>query len=266
LKKFLFVDLDDTLFQTPKKCREQSGLQPVAYLKDGSACSFSTARQRAFFDFAQRDMTLIPATARNHEAFSRVDLPFSSYAIIDYGGVILHPNGQPDPAWQEQIQNHMQLALPGLHAVREQIDHYISQHGLAGRARLVEDYGTAFYTLIKDPDGKAENLQQIEEQLLRPWLASTGQDFYLHRNANNLAVLPNTLNKAHAVRYLSTLLQQEYGEIIRFGMGDSRSDAHFMAACDYAIIPANTQLASHLLTANTVNAMSTVGSLVEELT
>ncbi len=256
MKKFLFVDLDDTLFQTPKKCREQSGLLPVAYLKDGSACSFSTAQQRAFFEFAQRDMTLIPATARNHDAFSRVDLPFSSYAIIDYGGIILQPNGQPDAHWQEQMYRKMQLALPGLHAIREQIDQYTIHHALAGRARLVEDYGTAFYTLIKDPDGKAENLQQIEEQLLRPWLARTGQDFYLHRNANNLAVLPNSLNKAHAVRYLSTLLQQEHGEIMRFGMGDSRSDAHFMAACDYAIVPANTQLANHLLTANTASIMA----------
>ncbi len=249
LKKFLFVDLDDTLFQTPKKSREQNGLEPVAYLKDGSACSFTTARQRAFFDFSQREMTLIPTTARNHDAFKRVDLPFSSYAIIDYGGVILHPNGQPDLEWQSQMQEKMRVTRPALEAIRENIDQFIDANGFAGRARLVEDYSTAFYTLLKDPNGNAENLQQIEEQLLIPWVTTQGRDFYLHRNANNLAVLPKTVNKAHAVRYLSERLRTEHGEIMRFGMGDSRSDASFMSACDYAIIPDNTQLAAHLETA-----------------
>ena len=39
-------------------------------------------------------------------------------------------------------------------------------------------------------------------------------------------------------------LEAEHGPIVSFGMGDSRSDARFMAACDYAIIPNGTQLAA----------------------
>ena len=78
MKKFLFVDLDDTLFQTPGKCADEVDLHPAAYLKDGSVCSFTTPRQRAFFALMDREMTLIPATARNRDALSRVDLAFSS--------------------------------------------------------------------------------------------------------------------------------------------------------------------------------------------
>ncbi len=245
MKKFLFVDLDDTLFQTPGKCADEKDLHPAAYLKDGSVCSFSTPRQRAFFELMDREMTLIPATARNRDALSRVGLAFSSHAIIDYGGVVLTPNGAPDDDWLDLMRTDMALALDGLKEVTEVIDRYSASVGLKGRARLIEDYATPFYVVVKDPDKQAECLARIEREALVSWMASkTGQNFYIHRNGNNLAVLPKTLNKARAVHHLRQRLQDEYGEIMTLGMGDSKSDARFMAACDYAIVPSGTQLAA----------------------
>jgi hypothetical protein len=44
------------------------------------------------------------------------------------------------------------------------------------------------------------------------------------------------------VAYVTARLRAEHGEIVTFGMGDSRSDARFMADCDYAIVPRGTQL------------------------
>lgn len=244
MKKFLFVDLDDTLFQTPGKCTGEADLHPAAYLKDGSACSFTTPRQRAFFALMDREMTLIPATARNRDALSRVDLAFSSYAIIDYGGVVLEPGGALDSVWIETMRSDMARALNGLKEAMERIDQYSARAGLKGRARLIEDYATPFYIVVKDPDKQAERLERIEREALAPWIATAGQDFYLHRNGNNLAVLPKTLNKARAVNYLRQRLQAEHGDILTLGMGDSQSDARFMAACDYAIVPNGTQLAA----------------------
>jgi hydroxymethylpyrimidine pyrophosphatase-like HAD family hydrolase len=245
VKKFLFVDLDDTLFQTPGKCPSETDLRPVAYLQDGSACSFSTPRQRAFFELMAREMTLIPTTARNHDALSRVDLTFSSHAIIDYGGVVLTPDRTPDGEWLALMRADMALALDGLKEAMEVIDRYSTKAGFKGKARLVEDYGTPFYIVVKDPDKQAERLAQIEREVLLDWVASgVGQNFYLHRNSNNLAVLPKTLNKARAVQYLRQQLQVEHGEIMTLGMGDSQCDARFMAACDYAIVPRGTQLAA----------------------
>lgn len=245
MKKFLFVDLDDTLFQTPGKCGIEKDLHPTAYLKDGSVCSFSTPHQRAFFELMHREMELIPATARNHDALDRVDLPFSSYSIIDYGGVILKPDRTLDNDWMEIMHTDMAKSLNGLKEAIEKIDTYSSSMGLKGRARLIEDHRTPFYIVVKDPDKQAERLEWIEREALTPWIATrTGQDFYIHRNGNNLAVLPKTLNKARAVNYLCQKLQKEYGEIMTFGMGDSQSDARFMAVCDYALIPSGTQLSS----------------------
>ncbi|WP_317205881.1 HAD family hydrolase [Janthinobacterium sp.] len=244
MKKFLFVDLDDTLFQTPKKCAAELALEPAAYLKDGAPCSFTTPRQRAFLDFARRDMTLIPATARNADAFGRVGLPFASYAVLDYGGVVLQPGGALDAGWLELMRADMHLALPGLREAMRVIDDFQAALGRPARARLIEDYATPFYIVVKDHEAKGERLAEIEEQVLQPWVDGAGADFFIHRNGNNLALLPKTLNKARAVSYLRAELEAEHGPIVSFGMGDSRSDARFMAACDYAIIPSGTQLAA----------------------
>lgn len=245
MKKFLFVDLDDTLFQTSAKCADERDLVAAAYLKDGNACSFSTARQRAFFEFMTREMTLIPATARNRCAFSRVGLVFSSYAIIDYGGIVLMPDGTVDGEWHELMSADMALALNGLREAVDVIDRYSASAGLLGRARLIEDHDTPFYIVVKDPAREPDRLALVEREGLADWIDSeTGQNFYIHRNGNNLAVLPKSLNKARAVQYLCEQLQAEHGEIMTLGMGDSKSDARFMAACDYAVVPRGTQLAA----------------------
>jgi hydroxymethylpyrimidine pyrophosphatase-like HAD family hydrolase len=244
LKKYLFVDLDDTLFSSLPKCPKEQDLHPAAFLKDGSACSFSTPKQRAFLDMAKQGMTLIPATARNSDAFGRVDLPFADYKIINYGGIVLAPDGTPDAPWLHKMRGEMGAALPGLRRAMAIIDAFSQGAGLAGKARLIEDYGIPFYVVVKDRDKVAERLAPIEHDALAPWIAAEGKDFYIHRNGNNLAVLPKALNKAHAVAYVIGLLRAAHGEVLTMGMGDSRSDARFMAACDYAIVPRGTQLAA----------------------
>ncbi|MEO8360062.1 MAG: HAD family hydrolase [Vicinamibacteria bacterium] len=250
MKKFLFVDLDDTLFQTPGKCAEAQDLRPAAYLKDGSACAFTTPRQRAFFEMMERETTLIPVTARNCDALSRVDLTFSSYAIIDHGGVMLRPGGALDADWLDTMRTDMARALGGLKEAIEVIDRYSASAGFQGRARLIEDFATPFYIVVKDPDKQPHRLARIEREALAAWIATaTGQHFYLHRNGNNLAVLPKTLNKARAVQHLHQRLRSEHGEIMTLGMGDSQSDAWFMSACDYAIVPSGTQLAGLMVAA-----------------
>ncbi|MEO7496850.1 MAG: hypothetical protein ABIT83_17190 [Massilia sp.] len=241
--KFLFADLDDTLFQSREKCDPNAALKPAAYLKDGAAISFTTAAQRAFFEFAQDGMTVIPATARNLNAFSRVDLPFDSWAVLDYGGIVLRPDRSVDQTWLARMRGAMQAALPGLRELAGLIDDYAERTGFKGRARLIEDMDTPFYLVVKDPDKVAARLAPIEHDVVQPWIDGGHADYFIHRNGNNLAILPVALNKAHAVAYVSEQLRADHGDILTFGIGDSRSDARFMAACDYAIIPRRSQLA-----------------------
>lgn len=241
--KFLFADLDDSLFQSRDKCPAGAVLQPAAFVPTGAPIAFTTPRQRAFLGLMQESMTVIPATARNLHEFKLVDIAFSSYAILDYGGVILQPGGNPDPRWHDEMQAAMALARPGLREAVQIMDTYAADCGFAARAHLIEDFDTAFYIVMRDPDQRSARLAQIEREALLPWINGAGKDFWVHRNGNNLAVLPVALNKANAVRYLRERLQQEHGDILTFGLGDSSSDAAFMVDCDYAIIPTRSQLA-----------------------
>lgn len=243
MKKFLFADLDDTLFQSLEKCDGRDTLEPAAFLKDGTPISFTTAAQRAFIAFAQDGMTMIPATARNLNAYQRVGVSFASYAVLDYGGIVLNPGGEVDQPWLARMQDAMHAALPGLQELAALIDAWAARTGFGGRARLIEDFATPFYLVVKDPDKIAARLEPIEREVVQPWLDAGGREYFIHRNGNNLAILPNALNKSHAVAYVTERLRQEHGDILTFGIGDSRSDARFMAACDYAIVPSRTQLA-----------------------
>lgn len=242
-QKFLFADLDDTLFQSLEKCRSSVDLQATAFLKDGSPISYTTPAQRAFFAFVHDGMTVIPTTARNLDALQRVDLPFTSWSVIDYGGIVLHPDRSVDQFWLAHMQQAMQAALPGMQELTRVIDTWAESTGYRGRTRLVEDFDTPFYLVVKDPDKIAANLETIEREVVVPWLADGGREYFIHRNGNNLAILPNALNKANAVAYVTQKLREQHTDIITFGMGDSKSDARFMAACDYAIVPPRTQLA-----------------------
>ena len=242
-QKFLFADLDDTLFQSLEKCAGHDGLQPAAFLKDGSPISYTTEGQRAFIAFAQDGMTMIPTTARNVDAFRRVDLPFASWAVLDYGGVVLQPGGAIDQQWLDHMRDAMQAALPGLQELAGLIDAWAERTGFTGRSRIIEDFSTPFYLVIKDPQKVSARLEPIERDVVAPWIAAGQRDYFIHRNGNNLAILPNALNKAHAVAHVTARLRAEHGDILTFGIGDSRSDARFMAACDYAIVPRSTQLA-----------------------
>jgi hydroxymethylpyrimidine pyrophosphatase-like HAD family hydrolase len=245
LKKFLFADLDDTLFQTLEKCAGLGpieSLEPAAYYSNGSICSYTTPAQRAFFALVSEGMTVIPTTARSLDAFSRVNLGFSSYAILNFGGIVLQPDGSIDRDWQGRMHGLMTAALPGLQEIAARIDDWCAQTGYGGRPRLVEDAGTPFFVVVKDPDKVALNLERVEREVVLPWIASDGRAYCVHRNGNNLAILPRTLDKADAVAWIAERLRAEHGGIVTFGMGDSRSDARFMADCDYAIIPRRTQL------------------------
>jgi len=205
-------------------------------------CSLTTPAQRAFFAFASEGMTVIPTTARSIDAFRRVNLGFTSYAILNFGGVILQPDGSIDTEWQARMHEKMTAALPGLQQLGARINAHAVRSGFKGRARLVEDAGTPFFIVVKDPDKIVANLTPIEDEVVRPWIEDGHGDYCVHRNGNNLAILPPSLDKANAVAYITERLRREHTDIITFGMGDSRSDARFMADCDYAIIPRRTQL------------------------
>ena len=241
LKKFLFADLDDTLFQSGRKCPEDAPLTPMAYLKDGTAHSFATPAQKSFLMLMQQEMTVIPVTARNADAFSRVRWPFPHGAVINYGGIILQPDGSADEGWLAQSRAKALESLPMLEHVHEVLNALSDSVDVQLRIRIVSDLETPFYLCAKSNEGDEQALDRAEP-LLRQFCQNAQLPLFIHRNGNNLSVLPLWLDKRHAVEHLAQRLRWEHGEIVTFGMGDSLSDLGFMASCDYALVPKASQI------------------------
>src|SRR5262245_58580522 len=95
MRVVVFLDLDGSIFQTRPKCPPGESLLPGALDRAGQPLSFMTARQERLLALF-RGAIVIPTTARNLDAFRRVTLRFDSLAILDFGGVVLLPDGSLD--------------------------------------------------------------------------------------------------------------------------------------------------------------------------
>jgi len=241
LKKFLFADLDDTLFQSKRKCPDRPDLKPVGYLKDGTAHSFATPAQGSLFSLFSREMAVIPVTARNADAFRRVRLDFQHGAVVNYGGVILDADGDPETEWLKRSASHAADSLPGLQGVSAAIERHAAGVGAKVRVRIIEDFAVPFYVCAKSEEGDEKSLDGIES-FTRRHCDENSLPVTVHRNGNNLSVLPEWLDKRPAVEHLAERLRAEHGEIVTIGMGDSLSDIAFMRACDYALVPSPSQI------------------------
>lgn len=235
-------DLDDTLFQTRRKCPEGCELFPVAYGRDGEALSFATARQRRLVEWLLAHASFVPVTGRNADAVARVDLPFGGYAITSFGGVILTPEGACDTGWREIVGAHAAGLPPVLEELRRAALARAAREGADVRATVVSDQGMPLYLSLKHNAGSAA--------ALAPFVACFADElpagWRVHLNDNNAACLPPWLAKEHAVRHFLRHLAPP--DAVTFGFGDSHSDAPFLALCDYALVPAGTQLGRHLHT------------------
>jgi hydroxymethylpyrimidine pyrophosphatase-like HAD family hydrolase len=252
LKKFLFVDLDDTLFQTLRKLPidniAHDTLSIGSTYQDGSPCSWLTQKQQAWWQWLNHDSIVIPVTARTLDAFKRVSLKFSQHAIVNFGAHVFQPDGALDQSWQKSMQAKLSPHETTLQTLFEQLKHYASTTAPSLRIDYVYsqcDENFPLYVLLKDKEKNIQTITQAYDCLISPWLA-THQDYYIHQNDNNLAIMPRQLNKAYAVNYLIEILKQTHSDIITCGMGDSKTDLNFMKCCDYWLTPSNSQLSTHI--------------------
>lgn len=252
IKTLLFLDLDDTVFQSQAKCRHhgmaEHTLEPAAFLESGEAHGFSTLAQRQFLRLMTQGAEIIPTTARNAASYQRVRLAIAPppWVILNHGGVLLDGHGQPHPLWAERMAASLAPWLPALHALKDEINAWATCEAPSLYARIVGDLGQEFYLLVKDREKRhSSTLPKLREALLDAWFAAHGsqrEGLFLHQNANNLTVMPTSLDKGHAVAFLLEDYRARHPELLVLGAGDSRSDAGFLRLCDYALIPRHAQL------------------------
>lgn len=243
-----FTDLDDTLFSTLRKQKggaESAELRVQAYLKDGAPISYSNAKQRALQQCLASATRVIPVTARSISGFKRVDIAFSSYAVVSHGACVLLPDGTPDLLWSKQMQVLLEAARFALDDAIDTL--FNSQQNASGllRVTLVEERGQALYALVKHADADEAAISELARVCAKPWVAAH-PGFQLHVNGNNLAIIPPGINKAAAARYVAARLLEELGEFVSIGLGDSLTDGGFMLDCDYCLLPSRSQLGSAL--------------------
>ncbi len=235
MKRIVFVDLDDTLFQTARK--NPTAAHIAAVDKTGQPLSFQCGKQIAFLEWLARDAQLVAVTGRSVDAYRRVLLPLGEQAICSFGGVILQPDGSPHPAWHQTMAAAAHDCAPQMVTLEQEIAALCAELEIDARHRIIYDAELPLYLSIKHNQHAVTELAQLAAAS-RPLLPT---NWVLHLNGNNMAVLPPFLDKRRAVAFFLQQLTQD-GPVVTIGVGDSLTDLGFMALCDYAIAPNGSQI------------------------
>lgn len=236
----ILLDLDNNILQSRRKC--VSPIQAVAYKTNGEACGYMTAPQLSLFYWLNETALVIPNTARDVETFRRVNLPFKSYSICSFGGVILSPDGTIEAGWQQIIKARADACKQHLIDAYGKLSALASQRHFDIRSRLIEDGGMPLYVSVKHNQNRNEELVELGV-LIKPFLPDA---WTVHFNDNNLAVFPDFLGKEKASRWLLENCLKPSTEAVVLGSGDSFTDLPFMAQSDFALMPTGSQIFSSL--------------------
>lgn len=241
----ILADLDDTLFQTMRKLGPDAPpadqLAVGAYDREMKPRSFMTTQQSMLVNWMLEHAELIPVTARGTEEISRVAINFKSWAVTTHGAVILKPDGTPDEEWQA----FMLARLAGFHDriqhLQETATALFRDKGIDAWARINFEYGKPIYLVMKHrSSAKLDELYSAGAELES--LVDT-DGFYIHRNSNNIAWLPQCVEKGLAVEFLLAKLSKEQGTRPVIGLGDSLSDHRFLRHCSWWGMPQQSQFA-----------------------
>lgn len=254
IKPYTLMDLDDTLFQTQRKIdawdlptSKAENLVCAAVNKKGEPLSFMTHRQVSFFNWLIASTELIVVTARDRTEIKRVKLPFASWQVLTHGAIIVSEDGKLESQWQQ----HMHNELAPLQDKLNQLSQLFTQHSSTDNSHLkftahsdsfnngTDPEELIIYLSIKHAQKDHQALIELAKQLPKLIRDFDGH-FYLHVNANNLAILPHAVHKHHAVKFL--LEQHLESTRPSFGFGDSLADLPFLQLLDWYGMPNHGQL------------------------
>lgn len=239
-RPLVFVDLDDTLFQTARKMGDEPRHTATLDVA-GNPNGYMNAVQKHFVEWLLAGAEVVPVTARSVEAYQRVQLPFAHGAICAHGGVILAAGGSLDRDWHALMSSQLAAEQARLPALSETTLAIGAELGYSLRGWVVEEAGLANYVVTKHN----EDSDAVLEHVLAEVRARNLLDgLYVHGNGNNLAFLPLALQKREAVREWIRRDRALHGERPMLGFGDSLSDLGFMGECHWWGTPARSQLAA----------------------
>lgn len=234
MRPLILTDLDDTLFQTIRDDTPAAAdLRVMSKLSDGSPSGYATKQQQHFLSWL-RVGHVIPVTARSADVLARVKIE-QAPAIVSNGGCIRSEEGAFDQDWHDQLvlrSTQGERVEDIYHVIVDKLDRRAFRHW------IVSENGLPLYIVIKSNTRDEQALAGLAQSLA----TSLPEGWRRHSNGNNLAFLPQWLNKRHAVSYFINRQRALHPDQPIIGIGDSVSDAGFMDLCDFAMVPSRSQL------------------------
>ena len=239
-RPLVFVDLDDTLFQSARKMETDCPRHTAALDVHGQPNGYMNPVQHSFTAWLLASADVVPVTARSVEAYGRVRLPFAHGAVCAHGGVILGADGKPDRDWRAAMADALSGFQNHLPALSESALAIGGEMGFSVRGWVVSEEGLHLYVVVKQNESDDAVLATLLDEVRSRGLL---KGMHVHRNGNNLAFLPQGLGKGPAVREWLRRDREVNGERPVLGFGDSVTDLGFMNECHLWGTPSNSQLA-----------------------
>jgi hydroxymethylpyrimidine pyrophosphatase-like HAD family hydrolase len=239
-RPLVFVDLDDTLFQTARKMQGEKQRFLATRDSAGQPNGYMSLVQMMFTRWLFESADVVPVTARGVESFLRVEMPFKHGAICSHGGVILDAQGKPLKDWDEQVKRDLTAVQAPLAEAESFAYAAAYKLSLNLRITMIEVNGLSQFLVIKH-SGETDEVLAVVEADLKEHVDTS--HFYFHRNGNNLAIIPLALNKQAAVREYLKFDRSIHGQRPVLGFGDSLSDHGFLSECHWWGTPGTGQLA-----------------------
>lgn len=240
---YVFADLDDTLFTTASKIPsdQQAGSTRVAEATNNNH-SYMTDKHRQLLKWINPER-LIPVTARGSEAFSRVVAAYKQgpFSIIANGAVILDSTGRSDEKWSESVRQILAPNRKIIDKLPELMSEAATAIGIDVRTWNVDEgvCGSIYCVVKSNLKDNGACLRRIEAEAR--CILGNADAWRIHRNGNNLAILPPGISKACATRFVISELSEKK-PCTCVGVGDSSSDLEFMKTCDFWMTPSSSQI------------------------
>ncbi|MDV6375002.1 hypothetical protein [Deinococcus arenicola] len=183
---------------------------------------------------------LIPVTGLDEIGLMSVPAAFTSWQILRHGAVVIGPDGMEDAAWRRLTLETQHLREDGLRLAHQAATH-VSQLGqLELEVTLEEHSGLPLLVQISHPYGLELALLQAEREL-SDWLdgGPFQAELRVLKQADTLTLLPRELTPESAVNYVLGQLPPEV--TLTLGVSAQEGDAAYLALCDYAMIPGESE-------------------------
>lgn len=244
LKPIFFSDMDDTLSNSKRKLVGKAHFVASVDRENNPNC-FLNEKQENFFNWLNETTELILITARSsRNVLGRVKLPFKSYMIASHGAIIFDKNRNVDEEFKLFILDSYKENESIYEAIEHKLRKLLSSYLDAGviKYKPLEELGLDLIHPFKATDSANEELLAEIDMKISESKIFDDNLFYKHANGNNLAYLPNFVNKKVAMQFLIDNKLADVEKRAVLGAGDSMTDLPFMLHSDFLVVPKKSQI------------------------